>query len=93
MMPKVTLLSAEGSRYDMMFGTAKYVFRGGRSALVPVAVAIACKKRLNAKGKPLFKVEEMPTIIEPVKEPTCRLPEQNAPATMVKTEVPRQLVF
>jgi len=63
-MPKVTLLGAEGCRYDLVIGVKTYVFNSGRPKAVPVAVALEAKKRTNAKGSPLFAVEDMPTIVE-----------------------------
>lgn len=62
-MPKVTLLRDPWQNYILMFGKRQFRFDGGKSRDVPVAVALACKSKLNAKGKALFMVEELTNVI------------------------------
>jgi len=62
-MPKVTLLAGEWGNYTLAFGKGLFEFRGGSPMDVPVAVALEAAKRIS-KGKPLFKVEGLPKIVE-----------------------------
>jgi len=64
-MPKVTLLLDRWSNYTLAFGKGTFDFRGGRPKEVPVAVALEASKRKTDDGKPIFKVEDLPDIIEP----------------------------
>jgi len=64
MSPKVTLLQPLWATYSLQFGKQSFTFLGEKATDVPVAVAIHLQKKVDRKGKPLFKVEGMPTIVE-----------------------------
>lgn len=65
MLSKVTLLKDSFSNYTLAFGKATYDFIGGKTVEVPTAVALAAKSKKDGKGKPLFTVSGLPTIISP----------------------------
>ena len=69
MLPKVTLLSGEGTTFALKFGTKLFEFKGGVALSVPPAVALAVEKRLDREGNPLFAVAGLPTIVETAKNP------------------------
>lgn len=62
-MPKVTLQGRPGASLRYAHGTKFYVFKHGVPVDVPVAVALELQKR-EFKGKPVFVVEDLPTIVE-----------------------------
>lgn len=62
-MPKVTLQGRPGATYTLAFGTKMFKFVEGAPVDVPVAVALELQKR-TFKGKSVFVVEELPTIVE-----------------------------
>jgi len=62
-MPKVTLLRPETKDYTIVRGTTSITFIGGQPKDVSVAVALTAKKIL-AKGKSLFKIEDVPELIQ-----------------------------
>lgn len=67
-MPKVTLLADGWKTYSLVFGTRSYTFTGGVTQEVPPAVALACRKRKDRKGKPLFSVEGLEeVVVKPVR--------------------------
>jgi len=65
--PSVTFLASPGNDMTVMFGKAGYRFAGGKTKKVPPAVALHCAKLRDRKGKAVFSIDEMPTIISPVK--------------------------
>lgn len=71
-MPKVTLLGKPTRTLNLFFGKKEFKFSSGVPQDVPVAVALALGRRIGRKGKPLFKVEELPSIVSKA-EPTVML--------------------
>jgi len=63
-MPKVTLLRDEWSDYMLVVGTNTIRFVGKKPKEVSPAVAIACEKRNEGLRKPLFRIEDMPDVVE-----------------------------
>lgn len=62
-MPKVTLLKPKHQDYTVVKGATSIKFVGGIPKEVSAAVAMDCQKKIH-KGKPLFEVEGMPTIVK-----------------------------
>ena len=82
-MPKATLLSA-GTTFAFRFGSKLFEFKGGIAEEIPTAVALGLKPMIGRGGKPLFRIEGLPTIIEAVPDPRPIRP---------NVEFPRQLQF
>jgi hypothetical protein len=82
-MPKVTLLGNPGKTYTYYFGKKEFVFLSGVPQEVPVAVALSLQGKTNRKGKPIFKVVDLPEIITsaPVPHPNMAK-EQNGSRQM-----------
>jgi hypothetical protein len=66
MMPtsKVTLLGKPGNTYTLVHGQKSYMFGAGSPRKVPLVVALIAKKKMDRRGNPIFRVEELPEIIE-----------------------------
>jgi hypothetical protein len=65
--PKVTLLREAWCDYTLVTGKRRFVFTGGVPREVSPAVAILLGKlKKDSRGNPLFKVEDLPTIVVPV---------------------------
>jgi hypothetical protein len=64
--PKVTLLLEAWCDYTLVAGKRRFVFTGGVPREVSPAVAILLSKRKDSRGNPLFKIEDLPTIVIPV---------------------------
>jgi len=62
-MPKATLLRPEHATFSFAFGRTSYTFHGDQAREVPVAVALELQKKKDRKGKGLFRIEELPTIV------------------------------
>ncbi len=65
-MPKVQLLGQPWQTYTLFYRMTSFLFRGGEPREVPVAIAMELQKK-SRKGKPLFLVEDMPVVVEQVK--------------------------
>lgn len=66
-MAKATLIG-EGNSYTFIRGKTRYKFEGEAPTEVPPSVGVYLQS-LNHKGKPLFKVSNMPKVIN--KKVTC----------------------
>lgn len=65
--PKATLLRSGWCDYTLIFGKKKFRFVGGEARVVPTAVALALRRKKLRDGSPMFKIEDMPTIVTPAK--------------------------
>ena len=63
-MPKVTLLAEPWTNYTLIHGMASYEFHGGEPLDVPVHAALICSKKRDQKGNCLFKIDDMPEVVE-----------------------------
>lgn len=86
MLPKVTLLSGEGTNFLLRFGSKSFDFQPGVEELVPVAVALALKGYKMPGGKPLFNIDDMPEIVVQARM-------ESQPAEARQDVDPRQLRF
>lgn len=86
MLPKVTLLSGEGTNFLFRFGSKLFDFIGGGEERVPVAVALALEGQKMPGGKPLFQIEDMPEIV-------THCAERAVPVTQGIESGPKQLQF
>ncbi len=63
-MPKVTLLADKWQNHLLIFGKAQYNFFGEKPQVVPVNIALICRDKKKSTGEPLFKVEDIPEVVE-----------------------------
>jgi hypothetical protein len=63
-MPKVTLLMEPYQDYTVAHAGGTTQFFGEKPRRCSVSVALRCKGMKKPDGSPLFKVEDMPTIVE-----------------------------
>lgn len=61
--PKVTLLGLKGNTYLFRYGKSVFEFNAGVPKRVPAAVALILSRKADRSSRPLFKVEEMPTVV------------------------------
>lgn len=76
--PKVTLIGESWQSRIIVYGKKRYVFHGKEPLHVPVAVAVRLKG-MKEKGKPVFRVEDMPTLVaavHPIVENVTAFPRQ-----------------
>ena len=65
-MPKVTLLADDWCTRSVMFGKATFDFAGGVTRKIPSAVALHCSKQKAEDGSDIFKVEDLPKVLDDV---------------------------
>lgn len=66
-MPKVTLLGNKNGVIHVMGFGRRYDFKTGVPVLVPDVVAASLAKRVDRRGKQIFKIEVVP-VVTPVKQ-------------------------
>lgn len=66
-MPKVTLLADDWCTRSVMFGKATFAFAGGVvRENIPPAVALHCSKQKTEDGSNIFRVEDLPKVLDAV---------------------------
>ena len=83
-MPKATLLKPENATFSFAFGRTMYNFHGSQAREVPVAVALELQKKLDRKGKGIFRIDELPTIVG---EGKAKKGEQNVRGKSYQTRI------
>ena len=84
-MPKVTLLTEGVEVFDLHFGRGFYRFTPGKPKEVPVAVAMFCKNRTD----PQFRVDDIGTVVEPVKQNVDVTPRQATQLRLIEESICR----
>lgn len=65
-MPKATLLGHDGATYHYITPKRTWDFSAGKPQEVPVCAALKLGQKKGRKGRPLFLIEDMPEIVQPV---------------------------
>lgn len=67
-MPVAEYLGSKGSDYTMVVGAGVFKFTAGEPKEVSPAVALRLGKVTDGQDQPLFRIDEMPEIVEHNKE-------------------------
>lgn len=91
--PKVTLLRKATCVHTVIFGRKKCAFTGGVPTMVRPAIALYLKNQKKEDGSNLFKVTDLPTIVESAKATTAVVVKATKTPKEVSKPRPKQNVL